>query len=83
MPPFTVPARSLPRETDRIREVFVSATARDLSACRTAVADALKGVPAGVYLQEEWSSPAADVVALSYAKLTDSDAYLEPFRSVT
>jgi hypothetical protein len=73
------PPRSLPPEANKIREVFVSATARDLKALREQVADALKVVPAGVYLQEEWSSPAANVVSLSYDKLTDSDAYFGLF----
>lgn len=69
----------MPREADRIREVFVSATVKDLLIYRTEVADALSGVPAGVYLQEEWSGAAGDVVALSYAKLVDCDAYLGLF----
>ena len=79
MPAFTLPPRSLPPEKDRIREVFVSATAKDLKALREQVADALKGVPAGVYLQEEWSSAAADVVSLSYDRLIESDAYFGLF----
>jgi hypothetical protein len=76
MPPLT---RTAPRERDRIREVFLSATARDVADYRKNVRDALQLLNTAVFLQEEWALPAAGVLALCLRRLHESDAYIGVF----
>src|SRR5687767_228830 len=79
MPSVVVPPRTADREANRIREVFLSATVKDLETYRTGVADALTRAKASVFLQEDWSGAAMDVVTLCLNRLADSDAYLGVF----
>ena len=79
MPPLTIQPRTVERKADRIQEVFLSATVKDLEKYRTEVADALSGAKASVFLQEDWAEAAIDVVTLSLNRLADSDAYLGVF----
>jgi hypothetical protein len=76
MPALT---RTAPREHDRIREVFLSATARDVAEYRTSVRDALELLNTAVFLQEAWAVPAAGVLAICLGRLHDSDAYIGVF----
>jgi hypothetical protein len=72
-------SRTTPREPDRIREVFLSATAMDLEVPRTEVREALRLVLVNVVLQEEWAQAASNALTLSLARLADTDAYLGIF----
>jgi Domain of unknown function (DUF4062) len=65
--------RKPPKE---IKEVFLGATVRDLGHYRTNVQEALRRAEAAVYLQEDWSEAAAEVVNLSCQRLEASDAYM-------
>ena len=65
--------RSPPKE---IKEVFLGATVRDLGSYRSHVQAALRKARAAIYLQEDWSEAAADVVDLSLGHLERSDAYM-------
>jgi hypothetical protein len=74
-----VPPRTAPREPDQIREVFLSATAKDVAAYRTHVQKVFRPIDTAVFLQEEWAVPAAGVVAICLERLRESDAYLGVF----
>jgi hypothetical protein len=76
MPPLP---RTAPREPDRIREVFLSATAKDVAAYRTGVQQALTLVNTAVFLQQQWAQPAAGVLDLCLNRLGQSDAYIGVF----
>ena len=76
---MVLPDRTARRVAGRIREVFLSATAKDLSDPRTQVQQALQLIKADVILQEEWAAAAADAYDLSLQRLAASDAYLGIF----
>lgn len=77
--PTVLSPRTVERVQNTIREVFVSATAKDLGEYRTNVREALRLVQADVFLQEEWAEATKNVVDLCLARLADSDAYLGLF----
>jgi len=74
-----VSPRTVAREVNRIREVFLSATAKDVATYRTNVKEALSLVRTAVFLQEEWAVPAAGVVTMCLNRLRESDAYVGVF----
>lgn len=74
-----LPVRTAQRVAGRIREVFLSATAKDLSDPRAQVQQALQLIKADVILQEEWAAAAADAYDLSLRRLAATDAYLGIF----
>jgi hypothetical protein len=73
------PPRTVERVSDTIREVFLSATAKDLVKYRQSVQEALRRIKADVVLQEEWTGPANDVIAICLKRLAESDAYFGIF----
>jgi hypothetical protein len=75
----TFESRTAQRETNVIREVFISATAKDAADYRTQVGDALAQLSVAVFLQEYWAFAAQNVVDLCLTRLAESDAYLGVF----
>ena len=75
----TFESRTAQREANVIREVFVSATAKDAADYREQVGDALTQLSVAVFLQEYWAFAADNVVDLCLTRLADSDAYLGVF----
>jgi hypothetical protein len=75
----TFESRTAQRETNVIREVFISATAKDASNYRQQVGDALAQLAVAVFLQEYWAFAAHNVVDLCLTRLAESDAYLGVF----
>jgi hypothetical protein len=75
----TFESRTAQRESNVIREVFVSATAKDASDYRQQVGDALAQLSVAVFLQEYWAFAAQNVVDLCLTRLAESDAYLGVF----
>lgn len=71
--------RAVPRESDRIRDAFLSATAKDARDFRLGVGEALRPLNVAVFLQEYWAAPYQNVVTLCLNRLADSDAYLGVF----
>lgn len=74
-----LPVRTTGRVAGRIREVFLSATAKDLVDHRTQVQQALRLINTDVILQEEWAAAAANAYRLSLLRLGATDAYLGIF----
>ena len=60
----TFESRTAQREANVIREVFVSATAKDAADYRQQVGDALTQLSVAVFLQEYWAFAAHNVVDL-------------------
>ncbi len=69
----------MPREADRIRDAFISATATDARPYREGVGEALESLKVAVFLQEYWALPLQDVVTLCLNRIADSDAYIGIF----
>ncbi len=61
--------RTAPRDPDRIVEVFLSATAKDLKDQRTQVQGALALVASFIVLQEDWADAAANSYLLSIQRV--------------
>ena len=63
----------------KIREIFLSATVRDLGNERDAVQEALRQRQTAVFLQDCWNRSAGDVVKMCLRRLEDASGYLGIF----
>jgi hypothetical protein len=75
----TLQPKSAKPPIGKIREVFLSATVRDLGDARDAVQRALSHIQTGVFLQDCWNRCASDVVSMCLHQLEVASGYLGIF----
>jgi hypothetical protein len=75
----TLQPRLAPRPIGEIRNIFLSATVKDLGRERDAVENALQHIQVAVFLQDCWNRPAGDVVLMCLHHMEQCSGYLGIF----